>query len=117
MRKFNNKKGFTLIELIIVTAIIGILVSTVVPKFLHYEELSRIAVDKYNVSILNKITPLYCIINTSSNPFEDETKSNGELIEVLVSNGYITSTVQPQRKDVTFTWIFNEERWYLKNLD
>jgi prepilin-type N-terminal cleavage/methylation domain-containing protein len=117
MRKVNNKKGFTLIELIVVISIIGILLSVAVPKFISYAERSKIVADQYNISILNRITSLYYITNTSLNPFKDDTKNNEELIGVLVSSGYITSIIQPQSEDATFTWLFDEEEWYLMYSD
>lgn len=45
-----NKKGFTLVELIIVIAIIAVLAAVVAPQYIKYVEKSRIGVDEQYIS-------------------------------------------------------------------
>lgn len=49
MKKMNNKKGFTLAELLIVVAIIAVLVAIAIPTFTTQLEKSREGVDLANV--------------------------------------------------------------------
>ena len=41
-----NNKGFTLVELIVVIAILGVLMAVLVPQYIQYVEKSRIGVDE-----------------------------------------------------------------------
>ena len=50
MLKFRDQKGFTLIELMIVVAIIGILAAIAIPNFLRYQAKSRQSEAKTNLS-------------------------------------------------------------------
>lgn len=115
----NSKRGFTLIELIIVVAIIAIIAFIAIPNFLGFIERSRMAADQANVRILNVSTPLYRTDNPELDPFEDIGVSSESLVSLLVEGGYISSTVKPlkaQTKDAEFEWRFDEEKWYLSGL-
>lgn len=45
IKKINNQKGFTLVELIVVIAILGILAAVAVPNYTNYQRRSRINTD------------------------------------------------------------------------
>ncbi len=52
LKKFTNKKGFTLMEMLIVVAIIAVLVAIAIPTFSNQLEKSREATDAANIRAL-----------------------------------------------------------------
>ena len=48
LKKINNRKGFTLVELVVVISILGILAAIAVPKFTGSTQKARIAADQAN---------------------------------------------------------------------
>ena len=63
-----NQKGFTLVELMIVVAIIGILAAVAIPKFADMLEKSREGATKGNLSSLNSGISLYVSDNQGVAP-------------------------------------------------
>lgn len=53
MKKFNNKKGFTIVELVIVVAVIGVLTAVLVPTFVNLVNKANNASDESLVKNLN----------------------------------------------------------------
>ena len=51
LKKFTNKKGFTLMEMLIVVAIIAVLVAIAIPTFTGQLEKSRQATDLANIRV------------------------------------------------------------------
>ena len=55
----NFKKGFTLIELIVVIAIIAVLSMILIPVIVDYIDEANVSVDKANLRVLNLATSIY----------------------------------------------------------
>lgn len=60
-RKENANKGFSLVELIVVIAIMAVLIGILAPQFLKYVERSRQSTDKQNVQEIISALEVYNI--------------------------------------------------------
>ena len=112
-KKYNQ--GFTLIEVIVVIAILGILALIVAPRFGSFTEGAKLRADQATVRTLNNVTPLARMNLSGPDPFIED-KPHEERIQFLVDKGYLESMVSAQSKDATFAWAINDERWYLSSL-
>ncbi|WP_312814506.1 prepilin-type N-terminal cleavage/methylation domain-containing protein [Sedimentibacter sp.] len=59
--KLKNKKGFTLIELIVVLAVLGIIMAIAVPRFMGVQDQARIDADKATLGLIAKTAELYYV--------------------------------------------------------
>lgn len=87
MKKTNNKKGFTLAELLVVVAIIAVLVAISIPIFTSQLEKSRDATDEANVRS--------AIAEVTAAVLADDKVSSGD---VTYSDGTYTVTVKATGK-------------------
>ncbi|MBI2371506.1 MAG: prepilin-type N-terminal cleavage/methylation domain-containing protein [Deltaproteobacteria bacterium] len=59
LRRFRNRQGFTLIELMIVVAIIGILAAIAIPNFLRFQAKSKQSEAKTNLAAIGTSAESY----------------------------------------------------------
>ena len=108
-----NKNGFTLIELIVAIAIIGVLTAVLVPSYISYIEKSRAASDNYTLGELNEATRVYYVGQPSPNPFEVSGTTDAVLMQTLILAGFFSETPVPKQQDASYTWDYSSKLWLL----
>jgi prepilin-type N-terminal cleavage/methylation domain-containing protein len=113
-----NINGFTLVELMIVVAVIGLLSAIAVPIYTSNTESAKIATDQANLRILNSMTTIFRANNPVPDPFLNENNNNNDLMLTLINNGYLNFPVESQVDGKNFQWNFNTLRWsYVDHLE
>lgn len=109
-----NKRGFTLVELIIVVAVLAILAVVAVPKAADLMESAKNGTDKENLRMLNSATMMYSVNKGNKNVdiFEGISSEN-ERIQRLVDANYLNKSVAAQQKNASFQWDVTGQVWKL----
>jgi prepilin-type N-terminal cleavage/methylation domain-containing protein len=97
--------GFTLVELMVVVAVLGILVAIAVPIYTSNTEATKIATDEANLRVLNSASVMYRI---DSEIIDGDLfagiETDTERIQILVDMNYITAPVEEQHPNHRFAW-------------
>lgn len=103
-----NKKGFSLVELIVVIAIMAVLVAILAPQFIKYVEKSRVSADKQNAQeVITAIQTYYSngdntLANTSTVTLKFKAAAaydNSDALKAALTDAGITA---PQLKSQTY---------------
>ena len=95
MNKKMNNKGFSLVELIVVIAIMAILVGALAPQFIKYVEKSRQSTDIQNIAEMKSAVEIYVADKESPDASYTVTltTSNASIDASVAANAGIESTV------------------------
>ncbi len=100
--KLKNRKGFTLMEILIVVAIIAILVAIAIPTFSSALTKANVATDKANIRAAYAECLMACMLDdTVDFPTETEFKTK---VGTLKSGKTIAWTVDTASGDLTITF-------------
>ena len=94
--KKSRKGGFTLVELMVVVAVIAILAAIAMPQFLSAADRARNAKETADIQIIKNATQLYMI---------DKNVDTPPTVENLYKEGYLTEHVMTAKdKEYTITY-------------
>ena len=89
-KKQKNERGFTLVELMVVIAIIGVLVAIALPKFMNQANKAKIASAQATLASMKTSIELHAA-GAKNNKYPDTDEIDG----VLEGDGFAEGTVDP----------------------
>lgn len=104
MKTHNKKRGFTIVELVIVIAVIAILSAVLIPTFVGVVRKARLSSDESAVAHMNKFITVETV--------EDVNKIDTleKLIDTLVEQGIAADeTLKPLSKGYTYYWFYQKD--------
>lgn len=105
MIRLKGRKGFTLIELVIVILVIGVLAAVILPKFIGQVDQAKIATTKANLESLRSATRLYYADNKGVLPATGAALVPGN-IKRIPDEAITPSTTVVTANDGTGGWVY-----------
>jgi type II secretory pathway pseudopilin PulG len=114
MKMKRIESGFTLLELIIIIAILAILSAVIIPVVSGYIEKANVAADTANLRMLNSVSQVFRL---ESDPITEDLFSgittDAARMNTLVSYGYLNAILTPKQEDRYFAWMSDTQQWML----
>jgi len=111
MNNLQKERGFTLIELIVVIAVIGILASIAVPRYTNVKDKADLTVIKMDLKNIQTLVEIYALENENQYPSQTEFENLD-----FVKQNYIYLTNVDEYL-VYYEKIINNNFYYIKNGD
>lgn len=110
------KRGFTLVEIVLVISILLILTAIFMPNIFRYLNTAKTASDVVELSRINNATELYASSgNKSAADVFAGTTSDSEKLVILVSNGYLPSVPVPVQSGISYHFDSDAGTWTLSS--
>ena len=103
-----NKKGFTVVELVIVIAVVAILAAVLIPTFINLMQTANESADIQLVTNLNKIMAMQEALGGKNATMQDA-------LDDAFANGYDISKISPTSKGNDIVWDQTADRFALVN--
>ena len=101
-KMFHSKKGFTIVELVIVIAVVAILAAVLIPTFSSIIETAKLSNDRNFVTQANKVLLYNCL--TSKNEI------SYEKAKALLKNSGYDIPCKPETSGLKFYWTQSENK-------
>ena len=113
--RMRKRDGFTLIEMLLVVAILAVLALLAVPKLVSTIQDSKNNVDIANLEILNRATAVYAENSDMIGHVFDGITDDSARMQTLVDARFLGQAVTPQQQDSSFVWNDALQNWELSS--
>lgn len=110
--------GFTLVEILVVLAILAIIIAIAVPRIVGHIDTANKTVDEANLKLLNDATFYYATFKDV--PIEEvfaDVHTDNSRMQKLVDAAYLDFMLEPRQEGLSFAWNTDESVWELSAAD
>ncbi len=106
-----SANGFTLVELLVTLAIIGILAGITATGVRSIMDRARLISDQANLEVLNTVTDYYAVAENKQGEVFGSSSSDNEKLLLLVDEGYLSALPVARQAGLAFTWDEGQDIW------